>query len=268
MCYRHNDRVAAVSCQRCERPICAQCMNQASVGFHCPECARSGAQKVIPARTLMGRRAAPVTVGLIVANLAVFLVQQSSNTGSGQSVTEWGVLYGPAVADGEWWRIVTSGFLHASLIHVGLNMYALWNFGPVLEQALGRVRYGLTYLAGLLAGAMAVLAFSPDTPTLGASGAVLGLAGALGAVLWSRGIKPHQTSLGGIFLVNLALPILIPQISFWGHFGGIAGGFAAGWLLSWLPARYRQSTTTALGATAALCLVLFAVAVFSATAGI
>lgn len=242
-------------------------MNQASVGFHCPECAKTGAQKVISGRTLTARRQAPVTVALIVINVAMYLAQQSTLRIGGQLLSSWGILYGPAVSQGEWWRIITSAFLHENLFHIGFNMYALWIFGPPLEKVLGPVRFVLAYLAGLLGGAVAVLAFNYSMPTLGASGAVLGLAGALAAVLWSRGIKLTQTSLMGIFVINLALPLFIGGISFWGHLGGIAGGFVAGWLLSWLPTRYRQSAGTAIGATAALCLMLFAVAVFSAAGG-
>jgi membrane associated rhomboid family serine protease len=264
-CYRHGDRTAAVLCQRCERPICPSCMNQASVGFHCPECARTGAQKVIPARTLMNRQSAPVSVALIAISVVAFLGQNA--VVGDLTLEQWGLLFGPRVADGEWWRIITSGFLHGNAIHLALNMYALWNFGPVLERALGAVRFGLTYLAGLLGGSLAVLVFDFNQGTLGASGAVLGLAGALAAVLWSQGVKPHQTPLAGIFAVNLLLPVLMPFISFWGHLGGIAGGFTAGWLLAWLPSRYRQPTSTALGATAALCLALFALAVARSLGG-
>ncbi len=140
-------------------------------------------------------------------------------------------------------------------------MYALWIFGPPLERFLGPVRFGLTYLAGLLGGAVAVLAFNYDQPTLGASGAVLGLAAALAAVLWSRGVKPTQTSLMGIFVLNLLLPVILGGISFWGHAGGIVGGFAAGWLLSWLPDRYRVPMSTAMAATVGLCAALAVAAV-------
>lgn len=240
-------------------------MTPASVGFHCPECTRSGAQRVIPARAVLARRdAAPVTTALIIVNVVAFFAQQATDRSGGFSLTNWGILFGPLVGAGEWWRIVTSGFLHGGLMHLGFNMLALWSFGPALERALGPARYALAYLASLLAGTVAVLTFNYTTPTLGASGAVLGLAGALTAVLWSQGIKPNQTSLGGIFLINLLLPLLVPRISFWGHLGGIAGGFAAGWLLSWLPVRYRQPASTALGATAGLCLALLAVAVVRA----
>lgn len=239
-------------------------MTQASVGFHCPECAQAGAQKVIPARTLMNRRSTTVTSILIGLNIAAFVLQQSTDRpGSAWSFADWGFLYGPAVADGELWRIVASGFIHRGLLHIGLNMYALYIFGPPLERLLGPARFALAYAAGLFGGSAAVLLFAFDQPTVGASGAVLGLAGALAAVLWSRGIKITQTSLGGIFVINLALPLLIGGISFWGHLGGIVGGFAGGWLLSWLPTRFRQSMGVTMGATAALCVALFALAAAS-----
>jgi len=265
-CYRHHDRAAAVACQRCERPICSQCMTQASVGFHCPECTRAGAQKVIPARTLMNRRSTTVTSILMGLNIAAFVLQGATDgPRSTWSFADWGALYGPLVADGELWRIVASGFVHQGLLHIGLNMYALYLFGPPLERLLGPVRFALAYVSGLLGGAAAVLLFNFSQPTVGASGAVLGLAGALAAVLWSRGIKITQTSLGGIFVINLALPLLIGGISFWGHLGGIVGGFAGGWLLSWLPGRYRQPVGAAMGATAALCVALFAIAAAAGT---
>jgi membrane associated rhomboid family serine protease len=265
MCYRHDDRVAAVSCQRCERPICPSCMIQASVGFHCPECARVGAQRVVRARDLSTRRP-PVTVSLIVANVVIFLGREAVVTGDGVALVDWGLLFGPAVEAGQWWRVVTSGFLHANLPHLGFNMFALWIFGQPLERAMGSIRFSLAYLAGLLGGAVAVLMFNFTAPTLGASGAVLGLAGALAALLWSRGIAITQTSLGGIFIINLVLPLVFPGISFWGHLGGIVGGFVAGWLLSWLPDRFGQSIPTAVAATAALCVLLFGVALATPSA--
>lgn len=260
-CYRHDDRTAAVTCQRCERPICTDCMTQASVGFHCPECSSAGAQRVVRARDLRSGSQTPVTRALIIMNVVAFFLQSVTFGDSTATLQIRGLLFGPAVEAGEWWRVVTSGFLHANLLHIAFNMYALWIFGQPLERTLGPVRYAFAYTAGLIGGGAAVLLFNFNTPTLGASGAVLGLAGALAAVLWSRGIAITQTSLGGLFVINLALPLLIPRISFWGHLGGILAGFAAGWLLSWLPDRYQQSMRSALTATAGLCVVLFALAV-------
>lgn len=258
-CYRHPDRTAAVACQRCERPICTACMTPASVGFHCPECIRTGQQRVIRARDL-SRAPIPVTIALLVANIGVFTIQGLVIGDPPATIQRWGLLFGPEVAAGEWWRVVTSGFLHANLLHIGFNMFALWIFGPVLEREIGSLRFALAYAGGLLGGAAAVVHFDYSSPTLGASGAVLGLAGALAAVLWARGVAITQTSFGGIFIINLVLPLLVGGISFWGHFGGIAGGFAAGWLLSWLPERFGRSMAAATAATAALCGALLVTA--------
>lgn len=226
-------------------------MHQASIGHHCESCAKTGSQQVYNARNLPANRP-PLVVALIAINVVAFLANEVL---SGE-LNFRGVLFGPLIQDGEWWRIISSGFLHRGLIHLGMNMYGLWILGQSLEEGLGKLRFGLVYLAGLLGGSFAVLAFGFQQPTLGASGAVLGLAGALAAVLWARGISLTQTSLGFILALNLAIPVLIPGISFWGHLGGIFAGFAGGWLISWLPIRYGQSQQTALAATGALCAAL------------
>lgn len=262
-CYRHPNNRAAVGCQRCGRPICTECMTQASIGHHCPECLAGSKQRVYTARNLPSSTGSPLLVALIAINVVVYLAQEGSN----DRITLDGLLFGPAVADGEWWRIVTSAFLHANLLHIGFNMYALWLLGRPLLEGLGKLRFVLLYVAGLFGGSLAVLAFNWSAPTLGASGAVLGLGGALVAALWARGIGLHQTSLVPILGLNLLLPVLVGGISFWGHFGGIAGGFAAGWLLTWLPIRYRRSQSEAIGATGALCAVLAVASLLVADAG-
>ncbi len=232
-------------------------MRQASVGHHCPECVAGHGQTVHTARTLLDQRP-PVTTTLIVANVVTFVIQR----GSGGSLTRWGTLLGPAIEFGEWWRIVTSGFLHFNLLHIGFNMYALWIFGQTLEKGVGAVRFALIYTAGLLGGSLAVLLFAFNQETLGASGAVLGLAGGLAGVLMTRGINIFQTSLGAIFAINLALPILFPGISFWGHAGGILGGFVAGLAVSWLPERAGLADRAATGVAAVLAVALFAACAF------
>ena len=200
-------------------------MTSASVGFHCPECTKSGAQKVYRPGDLVSK---PTLVyGVIGLCVAAFLAQLVSGEGDwfrGAVVNE-GVLDGESVRDGEYWRIVTSGFLHAGIIHLAFNMYALFIFGPAVQRAVGLAKTILIYAGGLFGGSAAVLLLNWNQPTLGASGAVLGLAGGLAGILWARGINITQTSLGGIFLLNLVLP-LFTNISFWGHFGGIVGGFA------------------------------------------
>ena len=225
-------------------------MTQASIGHHCPTCLGKSNQQVYTPRNMPGG-GITVIQALIAVNVVAFFAQQAS-----PNELQIGWLWGPFVSDGEWWRVITSAFLHGSLIHIGFNMYVLWMLGNPLLEGLGKLRFGLAYLAGLLGGSFAVLAFDYTAPTLGASGAVLGLGGAFAAVLWARGISIFQTSLGFLLVINLALPLLVGGISFWGHFGGIGAGFAAGWLISWLPQKYRQSQQVAIGATAGLCALL------------
>jgi membrane associated rhomboid family serine protease len=241
-CYRHPDRRAAVACQRCGRPICTSCMTQASIGFHCPDDAKAGRQRVYTAQTLPGLVTKPVvTLGLIAVNVAVFVVGLGMGedvTGGGRdSLTTDGGLFGPLVDQGEWYRLLTSGFLHASILHIGFNMYLLYLLGQQLEPVLGRVRFGLVYLFALLSGALGVLLVSPRDLTVGASGAVFGLMGVAVVLQRSRGISPFDSGLGGLILINLVITFLVPNISIGGHIGGLVGGLVAGWLLIELPPR-------------------------------
>lgn len=244
-----------MACQRCERPICTECMTPASIGFHCPECVAQHSQTVYRAQDVLDRRP-PLTTALIAVNVVAFIAQNLT----GGLITTEGLLWGPGIEQGELWRIVTGGFLHSGLLHLGFNMYALWIFGPNLEKGLGTIRFALIYLAGLLGGSLAVLAFNFDQPTLGASGAVLGLAGGLSAVLWARGINIFRTSLSAILIINLALPLIAPGISFWGHLGGMAAGFVAGGILAWLPNRAGVAESAAKAVAGVFVLALAAAA--------
>ncbi len=241
-------------------------MSSASVGFHCPECVRTTGQKVLRPSDL-GRRPAVLTA-LIVVNVLAFVAQLATGTGSAVTgeVYRQGVLFGPFVGEGEVWRIVTAGFLHGSLIHIGFNMYALYLFGQAIERPLGAIRMLLVYTGGLLGGAAAVLAFNFDTPTLGASGAVLGLAGGLAAILMSQGRSMMQTSLGPLLLINLGLPLLVPGISFWGHLGGVAGGFAVGAVLGYVPRRFGRTKNETLVAAGAVVVALGVAALWAGLA--
>jgi membrane associated rhomboid family serine protease len=239
-CYRHPDRRAGVICQRCDRPICPACMHQASVGFHCPDCTRTGRQKVVSARSLVTR---PVlTFTLVATNLAIFVADLMSpivRTGfwrGAHQVTADGALYGPAVADGDWWRPITGGFLHANLLHVGLNMFLLFQLGMLLEPAVKRWGFGVLYVMSLLGGSFLTLLISNDEVTIGASGAVFGLMGAAFVAMRSRGINPFQTGIGPLILINLVFTFAIPGISIGGHIGGLVTGAVGAWILwEWAP---------------------------------
>lgn len=240
-CYRHPDRRAGVRCQRCDRPICPHCMNAASVGFHCPECVRTGRQKVLTSAHWVTRPVVTrVIIGLCLAGGALELALAGFRPSPGELV-DIGALYGPSVdVRGEWWRIVTVGFLHANALHLGLNMVALWFLGSMLEPAVGRTRFVAIYVVALLAGSFGVLLLDPLAPTVGASGAVFGLMGAAVAGQRARGIDPWQSGIGGLLLVNLLFTFAVPGISIGGHLGGLAGGLVAGWVLLDAGARWAN----------------------------
>jgi membrane associated rhomboid family serine protease len=252
-CYRHPDRRGGVICQRCDRPICPDCMHQASVGFHCPECARAGRQKVVRGPNALAAGSTLATNALIALNLAIFVYGIGDGLETKNEVIRDGGLAGPFVADGEWYRIITSGFLHANAIHIGFNMFVLYQLGQLMEPVLGRLRYVLVYFVAMLTGSLGVLLIEPNTFTVGASGAVFGMMGAAVAAMRSRGINPFQTSLGGTIMLNLLITFSLPGISIGGHVGGLIGGFVAGWILTdlgpkqWQDARIPVALTVALG---------------------
>jgi membrane associated rhomboid family serine protease len=239
-------------------------MNQASVGFHCPECARKGRQKVYTAASLVKRPY--VSYALIAINVVVFLLDRASaaNAEPGESLGDRGVLFGPYVADGEWYRTITAGFLHANIIHIGFNMFLLFQLGTLLEPALNRISFATLYMTALLGGSFLVLVLDPNEATLGASGAVFGLMGAAFIGLRARGIDPFSTGIGSLIVLNLVFTFAIPNISIGGHIGGLVAGAAAGWLLFEGAPRidrgFRQGagTIVATGICAALGLALFA----------
>ena len=217
-------------------------MTPTPVGMRCPECAKQRT-KVRTAQTLT---AAPtLTYILIGINVALALGQVASGTSAagggfrGSSLIDQGALFGPALADGEVWRLVTSGFLHSGLIHLMFNMYALYILGSMLEPAIGRLRFGLIYFVSMLCGSFGALLLSPDARTVGASGAVFGLMGAAVAVMRNRGIDPMASGLPFWIGLNVLFTFAIPGISIGGHLGGLAGGALAAIVLLDIPERVR-----------------------------
>ncbi|MGB6060020.1 MAG: rhomboid family intramembrane serine protease [Microthrixaceae bacterium] len=266
-CYRHPDRFAAVTCQRCGRPICTRCMTQAAVGFQCPSCVGANPQQVV-SRAQLFRGHGEVNAGkvIIALNAAMFLVTAvtggSAISPSGP-VFERFVLYGPFVVQGEWWRLVTGGFMHSSLIHIGSNMLLLWFLAQEMEPVLGKFRFSLLYGASLMGGSLGVMVMSPVSPTLGASGAVFGLMGGLIALQLRAHHNPWNSGIGGLVLLNLILTFAIPGISVGGHIGGLLAGAAAGAViqpLSWSQkdAPQRNAAVVALAVGLAVLSVLAA----------
>jgi membrane associated rhomboid family serine protease len=227
-CYRHPDRETGVSCSSCGRPICPDCMTPTPVGMRCPECASQRTRVVRGVGQSDGFARSPATYVLIAINVIVFLVEIASSGGGlgevgGQVSVDFG-LFGPAVANGEWYRLVTGGFLHASLFHLGFNMLLLYFLGRLLEPALGTPRFLVLYFASLLAGSFGALVVEPDALTVGASGAIFGLAGATFIIARGRGMEALAGQIGFLILFNLFFSFVAPRISIGGHLGGLIGG--------------------------------------------
>ncbi len=231
VCYRHPDQSAGVTCQRCDRQICSDCMHQASVGFHCPECTKDNKQTVYNTRNLPGERSL-VTRALIAINAVIWvitLVALGGNVNSiGIEAARDFATWGPPIAeDFELWRIFSGGFLHSGFIHIGFNMYLLWQLGQQLERALGERDYIAVYIVSLIGGSLGALLLSPTSPTVGASGAVFGLIGFTVLFFRSRGIGLFDTGLGFLIVVNILFSFR-GGVSLGGHLGGFLVGLLLG----------------------------------------
>lgn len=229
-CYRHPKVPAPVTCTRCDRPICTDCMVSAPVGWQCPACLK-GAPAVRRMRDVqsgafgLAGGTPYVTYALIALCVVAYVGQEMSDlTGRGQIVAA-------EVAQGEVWRVVTSGFLHAGVIHLLFNMLILFQLGSVLEARLGKARFLGVYLFSLLGGSIGVMLLQPPTtPAVGASGAVFGLMGAV-VVQARRGRSPIESSVGGLLVINLVITFVLPGIAIGGHLGGLIAGLVAGLLV-------------------------------------
>jgi len=226
-CYRHPNRETGVSCSNCGRPICPDCMTPTPVGMRCPECAQDRT-RVTRGAVAPSHYDAPATYVLIALNVVAYLVEIAGGSGGlspGNSsvLVDFG-LYGPSVAEGEWYRLLTSGFLHASLLHIGFNMFALYFLGRILEPGIGTPRFVALYFAALLAGSFGALLLDPNSLTIGASGAVFGIFGATFVIARHRGVDNLAASVGVILVLNLAITFGRPEISIGGHLGGLAAG--------------------------------------------
>lgn len=238
-------------------------MTPTSVGMRCPECSRERTK----VKTVRSPSAVPVvTQALIAVNVVAFIAETVSGAslggGGGGTVFTKGALFGPLIAQQhEYWRILTSGFLHDGLPHIFINMLSLYFVGMSLEPAIGRVNFAAIYLASLLAGSFGALLFQPAVPTVGASTAIFGIFGALIVLARDRGISIWQSGLGVVLVVNLFFSVSFRGISIGGHLGGLIGGLFTGLLIVEL-AEHRRMQALALGG----CLVVAVVSIAGAIA--
>ncbi|MBQ0977437.1 MULTISPECIES: rhomboid family intramembrane serine protease [Micromonospora] len=287
VCYRHPGRETYVRCSRCDRPICPDCMRDASVGHQCPECVNEGRRSVRPARTAFGGGTAGrhgyVTKTLIAVNALLLLLSIASARGGDAAMggsgfgglmggstplTEWGAVLGRAylsdytlggIAEGQWYRLVTAMFLHYGVLHLLLNMWALWVLGRSLEANLGRVRFAALYLIAGLGGNVAAYLFSsPRAATVGASTAVFGLFAAL--IIIERKLGRDISRIIPILVINLVFTLAVPGISIPGHLGGLVVGALMALVLAYAP-RGRRTLVQVAGA-AIILVVLLALVLF------
>ncbi|NLU78142.1 rhomboid family intramembrane serine protease [Micromonospora sp. HNM0581] len=286
-CYRHPGRETYVRCTRCDRSICPDCMNEASVGFQCPECVSEGRRSVRPARTVFGGgiagRHGYVTKTLIAANLLVMLVSIASDRGGDAAaggggfgglmggstpLTEWGAVLGRAlfldgtvggVAEGQWYRLVTAMFLHYGLVHLLLNMWALWVLGRSLEAVLGPLRFAALYFVAGFGGNIAVYVFSaPNQMSAGASTAIFGLFAATFVIM--RRLGRDTSAILPILVINLIFTFTVPQISIAGHLGGLVFGALMALVLAYAPRSRRTAVQVAGGVIIVMVLLGMALA--------
>jgi membrane associated rhomboid family serine protease len=247
VCYRHPGRPTYVSCVRCGRPACPDCLRPAAVGHQCLDCIKSGGRDVRQARGRFGGQIttdAKVTWTLVAINIACYIVEiaHPSVVSDGVLVGRFGPVYG--VADGQWYRLITSAFLHEQLgsgfgiLHIAFNMWALIIVGPPLERVLGRLRFLSIYLVSALGGSVLYyLIADPRALALGASGAIFGLFGAY--FVMARRMRVDSRQIIGLIVLNLAIGFLVPNIGWQAHVGGLIAGAALAAAYAYAPRQNR-----------------------------
>ncbi|MEV0160194.1 membrane associated rhomboid family serine protease [Nonomuraea fuscirosea] len=237
-CYRHPDKETWVRCQRCERPICPDCMRDAAVGFQCPECVAEGNKGLRQARSTFGGnvvRTPIVTYTLLVINLLVFGAQYLTGD---QVTAELAMWPGGVAVNEEYYRLITAAFVHGGVFHILFNSWALYVVGPYLERAFGHVRYTALYLVSALGGSVLGLWFDPlMQPTVGASGAIFGLFAAVFVV--GRKLNLDVRGIAVLIVINLAITFIAPGISWTGHIGGLITGALLSGALAYAPRNNR-----------------------------
>ncbi|NUT11096.1 MAG: rhomboid family intramembrane serine protease, partial [Nonomuraea sp.] len=260
-CYRHPSKETWVRCQRCNRPICPDCMRDAAVGFQCPECVAQGNQGIRQARSAFGGsivRTPYVTWTILGLLVVVFGAQLLTGNLVGEELAMRPIY----VAVGEYWRLVTSAFVHdagGNFLHILFNGWAIFVIGPYLERAFGHLRYLAIFLISAVGGSVLSLWFdAPTTATVGASGAVFGMFGAV--LVAGRKLKLDVRGIMLVIVLNLVITFLVPGISWTGHIGGLITGTLLALALVYAP-RKSQALWHALAIAGALALLVVLVMV-------
>ena len=266
-CYRHPDRETRLSCTRCDRPVCVDCVSAAAVGQRCPECAAEET-RVISTRDLgRAERGSPVTTTLLAVTVGIFV--------AGMLVPEWyeamfvfGAQIHELVEAGQWYRLITAAFLHdRGLAHIGFNMYALYVLGPSLEQRVGSAPFAALYGGAALAGGAVFHVLTPGGVAIGASGAIFGLFGA-----WLVASFRTRRSVAGaagfrqmlmLLAINMALPLIIPRIAWQAHVGGLVAGVLVA--ATWMIVRGRTAQASLARAGAGVAIAALSIATVMAT---
>jgi len=228
-CNYHSEKETNVKCSRCEKYICVDCMRSASIGYQCPACA-SDSTPVIKGinrnRFIPNQKNTPVTKFLSISLIAIFLLQELTGTLLVKSFA----LFAPLVTSGEWWRLISAGFLHGSIIHLLFNVYILWVIGSQLESMVGNIKFIIIYFVSLLGGSVASYLFSPfGSYSIGASGAIFGLMGAMLVVGRKRNLDISQITT--LVAINVVIGFVLSGIDWRAHLGGLAAGSFITWVL-------------------------------------
>lgn len=296
-CYRHPQEMTRISCQRCNRPICHNCMVSGSVGFQCPECVHTAArrtrQNVLPYGGKRSSNPAITSIVLIALNALVFVatsIMGGANSrlfdvlallpqgqcrvdetrfllSAPSECAASGYQWVDGVATGAWWQVVTSAFVHANAMHIGFNMLALWFLGPQLERIFGRLRFlALYFVSALAASALVMAASTPFFSTVGASGAIFGLMG--GILLVALKHKGDVRTILMWLAVNVVITVLGSGFISWqGHLGGFIGGVLVAAAVMYVPKKFRPvGQWVAIGAIAAVALAVIVARAFALAA--
>lgn len=251
-CAFHSERITYVSCTRCGRSICPDCMTQAPVGFHCPACiaeARATVRRV----TEFTPRLTFTLVGICVAVAVLGTLGIGTNSGFLQ---EFAMVPAYIAGYGEYWRLFTAAFVHGGMLHLVMNMLMLWAMGRTLEQVIGRLGLITVFTLSALGGSVASYYFSaPNTASVGASGAIFGMFAAV--FMLGREYGRNTQEILGVIVLNLLIGFVVPGIDWRAHAGGLVVGAAVGWaMVPGRPGLIRWSTVVITGSALALVVQL------------